>query len=84
LAIKNYQQALDLNPEHRRAAEQIRRLKGFSNGGPLTNGLYKLINKKSGKALQVSGGSPTNSALVVEARYTNGLHQQALETAIIR
>ena len=76
LAIKNYQKSLELNPEHRRAAEQIRRLTGFSDGGPLTNGIYKLINKRSGKALEVGGASPTNSASIVQGRYANGSHQQ--------
>jgi predicted alpha/beta superfamily hydrolase len=75
-AIKNYQKALELNPGHRRATEQIRRLKGFSDTGPFTNGVYKLINKKSGKALEVGGGSETNSANVVQARYAGRLHQQ--------
>ena len=76
LAIKNYQKALELNPGHRRAAEQIRRLKGFSDSGPFTNGVYRLINKKSRKALEVIGASETNSASIVQASYAGRLHQQ--------
>jgi uncharacterized protein len=75
-AIKYYQKALDLNPEHRRAAEQLRRLRGFSEGGPFTNGVYKLTSKQSGKALQVIGASQTNSALIIHGRYSAALHQQ--------
>jgi tetratricopeptide (TPR) repeat protein len=76
LAIKNYQKALELNPDHRRAAEQLRRLKGFTDDGPFTNGVYKLVNKKSGQALEVGGASETNSASIVPARYGGKSHQQ--------
>jgi len=78
LAIRNYEKVMELNPEDRFAAEQLRRLKPFSTSpaDPFTNGVFKLINKRSGKALEVAGASKADGGGIDLGRYTNGDHQQ--------
>jgi len=78
LAIQNYQKSLELNRENRDAARRLRRLRPFpeSAGGPLSNGVYRVINQRTGKALEVAGASTADRAVVDQGRWTNGLHQQ--------
>jgi uncharacterized protein len=80
-AIANYVKALALNPDDRNAAEHIRRLKPAVNlTGPLTNGIYKIINRHSGKALTVAGASVADLSEIVQSSYTGGKHQQWILT----
>ncbi len=78
LAMQNYQKSLELKPENRDAARQLRRLRPFpeSPGGPLSDGVYRVINQRTGKALEVAGASKADRAVVDQMRWTNGLHQQ--------
>jgi len=78
LAIENYQKSLELNSENRDAARRLRRLRPFPEtpGGPLSNGVYRVINQRTGKALEVAGASTADRAVVDQGRWNNGLHQQ--------
>lgn len=77
LAIDSFEKAVALNPDDRYAAERLRRLKTpVSPSGPLTNGIYVVINSLTGKALEVAGGSPTNQAAITEGKYKDARHQQ--------
>ena len=46
-----------------------------SSGAGLLDGTYKIVNKNSGKALTVSGGSTTSGANIVQSTY-NGANSQ--------
>jgi hypothetical protein len=54
------------------AGEQVRITVG------LLSGYYRLVNRRSGKVLEVSGASTTNGAAVVQRTWTGGAHQQWL------
>lgn len=62
----------------RRLASVMRRSKPLTEKarGPLENGLYRLINQANGNSLQIAGASTNDGALLVTAKYTNGLQQQ--------
>jgi hypothetical protein len=47
-----------------------------SDPEPAINGRYKLVNKNSGKALEVPGGSANNGTQLDQATYTGALNQQ--------
>jgi len=74
-ALKYYARSLELNPNNRHAVEQIRRLKPAGPPGPLADGVYKLINKGNGMALEVANGGKGNRVPVSVGRFANGLHQ---------
>src|SRR5207253_9857208 len=66
LAIQNYQKSLELDRENRDAARRLRRLRRFpeSASGPLSNGVYRVSNLRSGKALEVAAASTNNGPVV--------------------
>jgi tetratricopeptide (TPR) repeat protein len=78
LAIQNYKKSLEIYPDNRDAARRLRRLRPFPEtaGGPLSDGVYRVTNRRSGKTLEVAGASTANGPVVDQGRYTNGLHQQ--------
>lgn len=78
MAVQNYEKSLELNRDNRDAARRLRHLRPFPEtaGGPLSNGVYRVINQLTRKALEVAQASTAERGVVDQARYTNGLHQQ--------
>jgi O-glycosyl hydrolase len=52
------------------------------NTSSISNGIYKIISRKSGLALDVAAGSTANGANVDQATYTGGTNQQWTVTSL--
>jgi|ERR1051326_8091872 predicted alpha/beta superfamily hydrolase len=65
LAAENFRLALEANPENHHAAERLRRLTPLSQkaSGPVCDGVYRLINKASGRSLEAITNSPAGPSL---------------------
>jgi tetratricopeptide (TPR) repeat protein len=65
LAAENFRLALKANPENHNAAERLRRLTPRSEKayGPVSDGVYRLINKANDRSLEAVTNSPPGPSL---------------------
>jgi lysophospholipase L1-like esterase len=61
---------------HIKAASQLQPILASYIGGALTNGIYKLINRNSGLALDAKGRHTTNGTPIQQYTYNAGANQQ--------
>ncbi len=59
-----------------RNAERVVNITSGSDVPPLINGRYLIVNRNSGRVLQVPGSSLANGVQLTQNSYTNGLNQQ--------
>ena len=59
-----------------RNAEKVVNITWGSDVPPAINGRYLVVNRNSGKVMEVAGGSTSDGANIQQNTYTNGLNQQ--------
>jgi fibronectin type 3 domain-containing protein len=57
-------------------AEQVVNITWGADAQPVINGRYIVVNRNSGKVMEVAGASTNNGANIQQNAYTNGLNQQ--------
>ncbi len=55
---------------------------GLLGNGPITNGAYKIVNRNSGLAMDVTGQQTTNSTPIEQFGYNGGANQQWTVTSL--